>query len=330
MDTRVLKNFLKQVDIFATLSDEGLMLISGFMSETNVSSGEVVFNEGEPGRELYIVCEGGFSMSIALADGGSREVARFEEGDFFGEMSIFEKAPRSATCTALENSRLIIMKDEDFFRIIEESPENAIQVIYRMMHIIARRLKKTSSFLTDMVHWGESARKRAITDEFTGAYNRRFLEDSLEGLFEEARRTGSPLSVAMVDFDYFRQINDEYGHEAGDQLILEVVKAFNIHLSETDMLARYGGDEFTLIMPGRSMDNARSLCEKIRCEVERITLLADLGGSVRNVSISQGIATYPECASTLKELKEGADKGLYLAKERGRNRIDGPGDILKG
>lgn len=316
--------FLRSVDIFSSLSDEGIIMISGFLSDREIKSGDILFNEGDSGSELYIIKSGSVSLSIGISEGQRREVALFKTGEFFGEMSIFEHAPRSATCTAVEDSVLITMNGDEFFRIIEESPEQAIKIIYRMMNIIAQRLKLTSSFLTDMVHWGESARKRAITDEFTGAYNRRFLEDTIDQYFDDAKRSGKPLSLAMIDLDYFRLINEAYSHEMGDKVILEVVKAFNKHLTSADILARYGGDEFILLMPGRSLADAWILCESVRLEVERITILNDLEGEVKKVSTSLGLSSFPECVGSLKELREAADRGLYLAKEKGRNRVETP------
>ncbi len=95
--------------------------------------------------------------------------------------------------------------------------------MYRMLNVATQRLRGTSEVASDMVLWGEGAQKRAITDELTGAYNRRFLEDSLDGYVAEAAEKGRPLSLAMVDLDHFREINERHGHERADGIIKAVV-----------------------------------------------------------------------------------------------------------
>jgi two-component system cell cycle response regulator len=172
-----------------------------------------------------------------------------------------------------------------------------------------------------MVRWGDEASRRAITDELTGAYNRRFLDNSLDDYFETAKKSKKPLSLIMADLDYFRQINEAYGHDMGDKTILEVVNVFKKTLRDTDILARYGGDEFTVLLPDTALEKACNIAEEIRKEVEKLDFLSNMTGPVTRLSTSQGIASFPETADTLKDLKKKADDALYQAKERGRNRV---------
>ena len=265
--------------------------------------------------------EGEFTGSIQLPSGKQKEIVVFHAGDFFGEMSIFENAPRSATCHANQKGKIYRLHKKDFFSIIESEPNIAIKIMYRMLNITTQRLRKTSKFLSDMVRWGDEASKRAITDELTGAYNRRFLENSLDDYLEAAKKSGKPLSLIMADLDYFRQINEAYGHDMGDKTILEIVKVFKKHLRETDILARYGGDEFTVLLPDTGLVKATNVAETIRKEVEKLDFLSNLSGPVTSLSTSQGIATFPETAKDLQSLRKKADDALYMAKEGGRNRV---------
>ncbi len=259
-------------------------------------------------------------MSIRLPDGGDKEIARFAPGDFFGEMSIFDNAPRSASCRALEKSVLYSLSKDAFTDIITDNPELALKLMYRMLKVTTQRLRGTSEFVSEMVLWGEGARKRAVTDELTGVYNRRFLEDSLGNYVAEAREKGEPLSLVMVDLDHFRQINELYGHPKGDATVRSAAQLFRSLLRETDVIARYGGDEFVIIMPHTDPALATELMSRVCAEVARLEILKDMKGAITTVTSSMGVAGFPLHASDLSGLRAAADAALYRAKEEGRNR----------
>ena len=313
--------FLKHVQLFSLLNDAEIESIIDFLRIIDVDEAEPLFRQGDEGDELYIVASGRIRVSITLHDGKEKDITQFVPGDFFGEMSIFENAPRSATCYAVEPSSLYALMGRDFFRLMENSPTLATKIMFRMSHITTRRLRSTGEFLTDMVVWGEKARKRAITDELTGVYNRHFLDDALENQIHRAREAGGQLSVVMVDLDHFRSINDEYGHEVGDRLLLQAVQVFGKHLRDGDILARYGGDEFTILMPHTGRQEARDIAQLVREDMEQLETLKQLGGSVTRVTTSQGIAAFPGDAATIAGLMKKADEALYTAKELGRNRV---------
>ena len=313
--------FLKAVDIFSLLDSAEIDSVMGCLQKIEVKAGKMLFRQGDDGREMYIVSSGQVGISLHLPDGGRREIAEFSEGDFFGEMSIFEKAPRSATCLIKEDSRLYILKDTDFFNLLEQHPSIAIKIIYRMLNSVTRRLRGTSAVLSSLVRWGEKARKRAITDEMTGVYNRRFLDGVLPDLFRESEKEGKPLCLIMVDLDYFREINELYSHAMGDKVIMAVVDVFRKHLRDQDIIARYGGDEFTVVMPGTEPEKARDMAEGIRAEVETLDILESMNGPIKHVTTSQGLAAFPTDALVLEDLRVASDKALYQAKEEGRNRV---------
>lgn len=306
------------------LESEELSSVARIMEEERVAGGQTLFRQGDDGHELYIVLDGCIGSSITLEDGSQREIASFRSGEFFGEMSIFESAPRSATCYAKEESRVLKLPATAFFAFVGNKSETAIKIMYRMLNITTQRLENTGAFLSDMVTWGEDARRRAVTDEFTGVYNRRFLDDVIVDQFHSAQREGTSLSLVMIDLDRFREINEAYGNETGDRVILEVVRVFRKNLRASDIIARYGGDEFTLLLPGTSIEEAEEFAWRICREVAALTLLKDAGaGAIEQITTSQGVAGYPECVSDLEELRTAADAALYRAKKGGKNRVEG-------
>lgn len=312
--------FLRHIEIFSLLGPGEIDRIGALFKTRRIRAGEVLFREGDEGSEMFIVRTGAVATSIQQPDGTDRQITVFREGNFFGEMSIFENAPRSATCTGAEESMLISLHEKDFYRMIEEFPGVATKIMFRMLNITAQRLRDTGEFLSDMVHWGEAARRRAITDELTGAYNRRFLDEAMPGHIDRARIAGNPLTIVMVDLDYFRDINEQYGHETGDRCIVEVVRVFNRVLRESDILARFGGDEFTILMPEVPSDAALETAERVRQEVAALDFLKQFQGKVKEVTLSMGLASYPEHGYDAPSLKQAADRALYRAKESGRNR----------
>ncbi|MFW5788523.1 MAG: diguanylate cyclase [Spirochaetota bacterium] len=311
-------NLLRRVDILANLEDEELEVLQGFLEESDCETGETVFNQGEEGRDLYIVSDGRVAIRVAAQDGSTIEVAELGSGDFFGEMAIFEDAPRSATCVMIQGGRLYRLSKTGFFTLMDRHPRTAIKIMYRMVAITTNRLNATSSFLSDLVRWGEGARRRAITDDLTGLYNRRYLDGALEQQVAEALVKNAVFSLIMMDLDRFHAVNDEYGQAFGDQLIAAVAPSVRNSVGKSDIAARYGGDEFTIILPGRRAEEALGVAEAIRAAVEALEVPGPAG--IVKVTTSQGVAEFPRHGRSLESIREAADRALYRAKEAGRNR----------
>jgi diguanylate cyclase (GGDEF)-like protein len=161
----------------------------------------------------------------------------------------------------------------------------------------------------------------SVTDGLTQLYNHRYFQDELCRAFEESSRYDRPLSLAMMDIDFFKKVNDTYGHAAGDEVLKVVSKLFNDSVRTSDLAARYGGEEFAVIMPETSMEDALQFAEKIRSLVAGTTVTLPDGQELR-VTISIGVSTVPHPRlTTARALIDDADKSLYIAKQRGRNQV---------
>lgn len=161
-------------------------------------------------------------------------------------------------------------------------------------------------------------------DGLTGVPNRRKLEEHLSREWDRARKSGQPLSLLMVDIDFFKRYNDLLGHLEGDECLRKVAQEINRHVrSGMDLVARYGGEEFAVVLPETNEEQARSIAERIRNDVESLKIPHPASEVSRYITVSVGVATLvPEDNLRKEVLVSMADRALYRAKRRGRNRVE--------
>lgn len=160
----------------------------------------------------------------------------------------------------------------------------------------------------------------SVTDPLTGAFNREFLGRRLPIEMDAAAQRGAALSVAMVDVDHFKPVNDRYGHDVGDQVLAEVAGRLRSAIRKEDLLVRYGGEEFLIVLPAADAATARDIGERMRARMQADPVLA--GGATIEVRISVGVAEKRADEERPADLVRRADTALYQAKDRGRNRVE--------
>jgi len=161
--------------------------------------------------------------------------------------------------------------------------------------------------------------KLAVTDDLTQVYNYRFLKSALRREIKRAGRYHQDLSLLMIDVDNLKAYNDRHGHLRGSFLLREMAGLFSAHVRSWDLVAKYGGDEFTVILPQTELAGARTVAERLRSAVEGHTFPLATPGQI---TVSIGIAAFPVDGQTTSALIETADRALYLAKQRGRNQAE--------
>ena len=159
----------------------------------------------------------------------------------------------------------------------------------------------------------------ATTDGLTGCLNKRAFRDEMQQRLMAAQRFGRKLSLIVTDLDHFKAVNDTYGHATGDRVLQELGLVLKRAKRETDLVARFGGEEFCVLCEETDARGARLLAERVREELEGTELVTELGPL--KVTASLGVATFPDHASTAEELFAQGDKALYEAKNRGRNQV---------
>ncbi len=180
----------------------------------------------------------------------------------------------------------------------------------RDLHVLNEELLKAKEQLEEL----------AITDGLTGLYNRRHLMETLSVEMRRRQRRPAPLSFLMIDVDYFKRYNDTYGHPAGDEVLRIIARLFRESLREIDIVARYGGEEFAILLLDTEKRHAVKIAEKLRLLIEHYPFPREQTQPTGRLTISIGVASYPDDASDIESLTRNADIALYRAKQRGRNQ----------
>jgi len=166
-------------------------------------------------------------------------------------------------------------------------------------------------------HYLERVKQLAYLDGLTGIFNRRFFELRIAEEIERARRHSMSLAVIMTDIDQFKKLNDEFGHLLGDEVLRQVSSLFHQQLRKMDVVCRYGGEEFAILLIQTNAQHAMGVAEKLRRMVESW----QFPGVPRMVTVSAGVAAFPEHGASRDEIVRAADTALYAAKQAGRNRV---------
>ncbi|MFC3609142.1 diguanylate cyclase [Stutzerimonas tarimensis] len=166
----------------------------------------------------------------------------------------------------------------------------------------------------------ETLRQQSVIDALTGLHNRRFLDETLRRELLRATRKDGSVAVAMLDVDHFKRFNDSYGHEAGDLVLRQVALEMKSHVRASDLVCRFGGEEFALVLPEIAFDDAVARCEALRLAVSRLQVRYG-GKPLGAITISLGLAFFPQHGREGEALLQLADGALYRAKNQGRNRL---------
>ncbi len=280
-------------------------------------------------------------VAIFLRDDESNLVLRSHEGKLTPLISEGDSLPPDALCTAraLKSgmTTIEVMREDSLGHCFKETRSeiclplvsfndkigllachsatphaflpNDVQALESVADIISAAIQNA--------HYVETVRQLAYRDGLTGLFNRRYFDMRILEEMERAARYAGGLSVLVIDIDHFKQVNDEFGHLLGDEVLRQVASIFTLQLRKVDIICRYGGEEFAIVVPATSGTNAIAVAEKLR----KVVGGWHFAGVPREVTISIGVADYPEHGTTRDGLVRAADAALYLAKQRGRNRV---------
>ena len=280
---------------------------------STLSAEHAVTLEADPNEALFRTAEGDYELVVVSLDlqnfDGLRLCSQIRSIERSRGLPIFAIAESDNTARLTRG--LEIGVNDYLLRPIDRN-----EMLARVRSQIKK--KRYADRLRDNV---QMSIELAITDGLTGLYNRRYMEMHLETLVEQAAVRGKPLAVLVVDIDYFKAINDGFGHDAGDDVLREFAIRLRKAIRNIDLACRYGGEEFVIVMPETDMAVAAVVAERLRRRIAGEPFVVQQGVRNLDVTISIGIATLCEAADNAVAILKCADQALYRAKRDGRNRV---------
>ena len=305
------------LDGFAMLEGVGLTarreLLAAAVHRT-LAPHELLLEQGTRHAKMFLVLEG--ELGVHLDSPEADPVAHIGAGETVGELSVLDGSEASAYVVAATEARLIEIGEEDFWRLTNVSHAFALNLLLAL----ASRLRANNATVSKNVQKRRMYERAAMFDGLTGIHNRRWLDETLHRMVERHTRGGVHLSLSLIDIDHFKSFNDTYGHAAGDHVLTVVASTLASNLRPTDLVARFGGEEFVIIFPDTQLEQAMHAAERVRQAVADQTLEMPDGTALPSVTISMGVAEL-ELGESVPDLLKTADLAMYRAKQAGRNRV---------
>jgi diguanylate cyclase (GGDEF)-like protein len=307
-DWRVEMQHLRKSRLLDRVDEPCLRLLQEVFEPYLVETGELLLSPLEHNRCLYLVLEGKFAVHLDSLD--SSPVRSIGPGDCAGEISFMDDLPPSAYVVALEAS-VVLCVHRRSMQLLTRSPK----LMQNLAELLCQRVRLSDRLIIN-------SEQNANIDKLTGSFNRRWLEQIYGRESARCALGGQPLSLLMLDVDRFKEYNDRLGHLAGDHALCLVVNTLGKLLRPADSLVRYGGEEFVVLLPEMTLDDARNVGERLRQSLEEIASFHSPIGLLPGVTISVGVAPM-QLNDDLNSLINLADQALYQAKQQGRNRVCG-------
>jgi diguanylate cyclase (GGDEF)-like protein len=293
--------------------------VEGLLADCRVhelAAGETLLEAGRPNSTMYMILEG--SLTVHLSPDEDEPLATLESGQVVGELSVIDGRPVTAHVRSASAARVLAVDEETFWDLVSASHQFAAN----LLRLLASRMRANDFALVQGQRERRLLQRAALFDGLTGLYNRRWLDSRLQRIVDRHRLGGRPLGIMMIDVDHFKRFNDEHGHAAGDEVLRGLGRVLMNRLRPTDLCARYGGEEITVILPDTDLAGTRVAAERVRRSVCTELRARDAELALPPVTVSLGIAELA-AGDDAGALLARADRALYRAKERGRDCVEG-------
>lgn len=275
--------------------------------------GEVLIRPDAHDGHLYLILEGELSVHLLAQKNISH--ATLQAGECTGEISLADGKLPSALVDASKPTRILAIPEDTVWSLVDGCHE----ISRNLLKIVAGRVRKNNHALVCSQNERTQFQQQAYVDALTGIHNRHWMNDVFPRVVRRCACNHSPVTVMMADMDHFKHVNDIYGHQAGDTALRMAANFMTLYLRPRDLLVRYGGEEFVMLLPDTDMTDAMQVAERLRATIA----VCEIPNGVQpfRVTMSIGIATTRvEMATDI--LVGNADRALYQAKKLGRNRVE--------
>jgi diguanylate cyclase (GGDEF)-like protein len=307
----------KSLDDFAMLVGVGLTArreLIAAATRRKLLHGDVLIEQGGHLAKMFLVLDG--ELTVHLDDVEADPVATIGAGETVGELGVLDGSAASAFVVAKTTCRVLEIGEDDFWQLTNVSHAFAVNLLLKL----ASRLRANNIAVSKNVEKRRQYERAAMFDGLTGVHNRRWLDETLHRMVRRHENGGSRLALSLIDIDHFKSFNDTYGHAAGDHVLTVVAAVLAANLRPTDLVARFGGEEFVIIFPDTDVQEAAIAAERVRRAVGDETMKLPDGTALPNVTISMGVAELT-AGQSVPDLLKAADAAMYEAKQSGRNSV---------
>lgn len=284
-----------------------------------IHAGVTLLEPARPNHNLFVVLTG--RLQVFLNRSREQSVAELGPGACAGELSLIDDKPPSAFVVAGAACRVLAVTREQLWKMMALD----YKLSFNLLTILAQRVRSNNEMIMQSLELQQAYRVKSETDALTGLHNRGWMDDIFPRQYDLSSRIGQPLTLLMIDIDYFKRVNDNYGHTVGDAALRHVANIISENLRIADLSARYGGEEFVALLIATPVDGAHLTAERLCRQVANSPLSVD--GVELRFTISIGVAQWWH-GSTLEEVVSIADRALYLAKSSGRNQVRHASEVL--
>jgi diguanylate cyclase (GGDEF)-like protein len=308
------RSLLEGLELFKGVYPDDIHELLQRCDRRDAAPGELLLSPGARNEHVFIVLSGSLNVHVGAPE--TPILATMESGACVGEMSIIEDRDPSAYVIAAEDTHMLVIHQSVLWEMVDASHEFAKNLLV----VLSERVRSHNRVIADSYGEIQKFERHATTDALTGLANRHAMQETFPNEIANCIDGETPVTFIMIDVDEFKKFNDMFGHIAGDRVLSSVAKILRAKFRPNDLLVRYGGDEFAVLLPGVNLDQTVVIAERVRAAVCGTT--GDGSDSLVQIpiKISMGVAEL-QPQGTIDSLIRDADAALYRAKNAGRNAV---------